>query len=760
MHRYFRLFYLLIISSVLFPSVAFCSEKSQSSKRILLLCSYDAAFPTYPKQMAGLRSILNRADYNIEVEFIDSKRIPGVENLEIFKQNFRFKLSKLAPYDLVIAADDNALKLIEELGDELFPDQPVIFLGVNDRERGLALGKRECVTGVLERPSYQDSIDMMHLAFPQAKEFYVIFDGLPSSLADWNGLLMESEMPEGVTLKPLDLSKMSFDRLYARLAGLTKGDPVLLLSAYLDDEGTALNFERSVSELVGRSVAPIFHLYEHGIGDGLFGGIVVSHFVQAQKAAQIAKRIFNGEAISKIPVVEESPNRYLIDYTKLKEYSLDQDRFSDETVYVNPQWSFWRAYRFWIIFAVCCVIVLLTAVASFFALWRRQRRISCELRESEIRNNTLFENPFAIMLVVFPPTGRIVNSNEAAERFYGYTKKEFQRLSVYDLNVLTKESVVQAMENASKDGGTSVQFQHRMKNGEIRSVEISSGPVLLNKTVHLFSIIKDRTEEIAWECTLLDAKKTAEEANQAKDTFLSMMSHEMRTPLNPIIGFSDMLISTSQDEDRKELLMMIKEAALRLETIIDDVLEFRKLSAGTNQVTNTSFLMSDLIDRLVRLYRMPRNGNRLVVESFSDQRAMALPDGLTLFGPADFLDRIIFNLLCNAFKYTKDGVIYLRIGICKEVEDRVLLLVEVEDTGEGIPEDKLKAIFEPFNQVDSSFSRMYDGVGLGLTICREIADLMGAELTVESEYGKGTRFLIRTWMDRTGVKAESTKVPL
>lgn len=758
MPLFIRYFYFLVFGFVISQSEVDALEISEESKRVLLICSYDAAFPTYPHKIEGLRSVLDKSKYEIDVEFIDSKRIPGAETLELFSEALRYKLARLAPYDLVISADDNALKVLEEKGDAFFPGLPVVFLGVNDTQRGLALGKKVNITGVLERASFQENLDLMHRVYPHARSFYVIYDGMPTSQADWNTLQTECRIPEGVSLKPLDLSELSFEAMQRKLRELSKDDPVLLISAFIDAEGSVLTFDRSVSQIVAHSIAPIFHPYEHGIGDGLLGGMVVSHYAQARSAAQIALRVFEGESIDSIPVIEDSPNRYVIDYEQMLEQGLEKANFPRGTFYVNPHLSFWVVYRFWIIVTLCSAFVLFCIAASFFALWRRQKKISQALRESEMRNGTLFSNPFAAMLVIYPPTGRIVNANEAASEFYGYTKEELKQLTICELNVLSSAEIENSMSHAQKGDGNSFQFQHRLKSGEIRSVEVSSGPVVLNNEQHLFSIIKDRTDEIAWEQTLLKAKEAAEKANEAKDEFLSMMSHEMRTPLNPIIGFSDLLITTAEDEDSREQLSMIKVSALRLQKVIDDVLEFRKLSEKSYQVKNCDFRLSELVSGLLAMYHLPQSGNRLLVEAFEAERALPVSPDLILCGAADFLDHILSNLLGNAFKYTQNGTVYFRAGICSEESDRVQLLIEVEDTGEGIPEEKLKTIFEPFNQVDNSFTRVHEGVGLGLAICLKLADLMGAELTVVSEEGKGACFALRTWIARSKSK-KTEKAP-
>lgn len=735
---------LLVLALALIKWVA--TGQGESSPRILLICSYDPSFPTFESQLAGLRSALEAGRYSLDIEFMDSKRIPGTDTMERFEEALRYKLERLPGYDLVVTAHDNALRLIEVAGDELFPDTPVVFFGVNDEDFGLDMGRRGNVTGILEYESFQETLDLMRAVFPTASSYKVVFDGLPSSQAGWKTLVDDCELPNGVSIEPLDLTKLSFEELYFRLRSLSGEDLVLLIGAYEDSHGTVHTFEETLAGILRSSSVAIFHAYEFGIGQGLLGGKVVSYFDQGRLAGEMAVRILSGEQAEGIPVVERSPNRYLVDSNLLANFRLRKSDFPRETRFVNDEESFWERYRLLVSLISAGGLTLFAVAGSFFWLWLKQKRVSEELRQSEVHNNTLFNNPFAVMLVVDPSTGRIENANLAAIQFYGYTKEELSELTLFELSEGGKGALRSSLARALNSDFQLFSSQHRIKGGELRDVELSAGIVLLRSEKRLFCIVKDRTEAIAHQKALEKAKEDAVRANQVKDTFLSVMSHEMRTPLNPIIGFSDVMISECQREDEREQLEIIHQAGVRLQRIIDNVLMFSRLSAETYEEAGYPFSMQDVLDELRQAQAEFLNGNSVTVEVFREEGDEEYPFNQYLIGPIQFLREIVAQFLENALKYTVDGQVSLRASVRPKEAEKVLLMVEVKDTGVGIPKERLVSVFHPFEQVDGSYSRRFEGVGLGLAICQKMAEHIGATLTVESEVGVGTRFSVEVEM--------------
>jgi PAS domain S-box-containing protein len=239
------------------------------------------------------------------------------------------------------------------------------------------------------------------------------------------------------------------------------------------------------------------------------------------------------------------------------------------------------------------------------------------------------------------------------------------------------------------------------------------------------------------------AKDAAETANQAKSEFLANMSHELRTPLNGVIGFSRLLAeSTELSEADRRRVLLVRGAGEALNSLINDVLDFSKLEAGAVQLEARPFSVGDLI-----------SGALSMVEPQAAEKAVRLrisgDDPGVLVGDDYRLRQVLLNLLSNAVKFTATGSVTARLATrAADSEDRLLLRIEVIDEGVGIAPEKISSLFRRFSQADGSVTRNYGGTGLGLAISRELIELMGGRIGVESEVGQGSTFWFEVELPR------------
>lgn len=349
-------------------------------------------------------------------------------------------------------------------------------------------------------------------------------------------------------------------------------------------------------------------------------------------------------------------------------------------------------------------------------------------------------------LYVQDANGRCIYMNSEAEKLLGWTRDEFIGMPVHDTihqqtptgeRLAAHECPIMLWVYANGEAHLDNQVFVR-KDGSVFPVAVSSkasysGRGELEAIVVAFQDITQRKET---EATLFEAKNAAEQAARVKGDFLANMSHEIRTPMNGIIGMTELALDTELTNEQREYLGLVKSSADSLLNIVNDILDFSKIESGKMDIEFIEFSLEQLLNEITKslAVRAHQKHLELLLHVASD-----VPD--RLLGDPGRLRQVIVNLVGNAIKFTETGEIEVAVHCLEATQnEKVKLHFSVRDTGIGIPHDKFKTIFESFSQADTSTTRKYGGTGLGLTISAQLIKLMGGQLSVESEVGKGSTF--------------------
>lgn len=348
--------------------------------------------------------------------------------------------------------------------------------------------------------------------------------------------------------------------------------------------------------------------------------------------------------------------------------------------------------------------------------------------------------------------------NKSAEKIFGYKAEEVigKNISIIipEADLKEEKDIIEQV----KKGIFIDQYEsiRRTKSGKLINLSISISPIRDNSgnITGISKIAREITEQKRFEEELIEAKKNAErdkklaeEAMEAKQRFLSNMSHEIRTPMNAIIGFTKVVLKSNLDEKQREYLNAIKVSGDALIVLINDILDLAKVEAGKMSFEEIPFKLHESISSMLHLFETKLMQKKVKLIKQYDP---SIAD--VLIGDPVRLHQIILNLVSNAIKFTSQGQIVVMVKLKGETTDTETVEFLVEDTGIGIPEDKLDSIFNNFQQATSDTTRIYGGTGLGLAIVKQLVLSQGGSLHVKSKLNEGSTFSFTLTFKKTEQK--------
>jgi PAS domain S-box-containing protein len=371
-----------------------------------------------------------------------------------------------------------------------------------------------------------------------------------------------------------------------------------------------------------------------------------------------------------------------------------------------------------------------------------RKQIDSILRESEHRFRALVENVPHLPVQGYDADRRVIFWNLASQQFYGYSSEEAMGSQLEDLIIPPpmREAVIQGVRQWI-DNGIPIpagELQLQTKSGAL--VDVFSSHAMLRNTrgeFEMYCVDLDITQRKQEALVLQRTRDAAQTATIAKNEFLANMSHEVRTPLNGIMGLSQLLRTTDLTDEQRGYMDMLDGSARNLLTLINDILDISRIEAGSMAIEQTAFSPAKLLREIGNIYTTTAADKGILLEILP---ADDLPTALT--GDPLRLKQVLINLVGNAIKFTSHGGVTLTVTQLQSTTQAVWLGFDVVDTGIGMSEETLQKVFNAFTQADASTARIHGGSGLGLAICRRLSELMGGSIRAESSPGQGSRFTV------------------
>ncbi|TWT68919.1 CheR family methyltransferase [Crateriforma conspicua] len=362
------------------------------------------------------------------------------------------------------------------------------------------------------------------------------------------------------------------------------------------------------------------------------------------------------------------------------------------------------------------------------------------LREANAKLRVLFDQSYFFTGIV-STDGMLTDINDATLTRYGFGKDEIVGKRLWNLPWWSQQVEVHRLlrqEFHSVLGGQTFHQEFRLfdRSGRPHYIDLVLTPALDEEGEVLFVVLNgsDVTERHEYETSLHDARRMAEQANAAKSEFIANMSHEIRTPMTAILGYADLARQQSDSDELDELLGTIVRNGNFLLDIINDILDLSKIEAGKMEVSREKFSVVHLIEDVRSIMNVRAKEKGLSLDVRYDGK---VPEKIE--SDPRRLKQVLINLVGNAIKFTQEGGVEIAVSHDESGED--LLQIEIEDSGIGMSDEQLQKLFRPFTQGDASVNRQFGGTGLGLTISRRLAGILGGTIKVDSEIEKGSTFV-------------------
>jgi PAS domain S-box-containing protein len=726
-----------------------------SNLRILILHSYHEGFTWTDNVTKGIRSVFTEEAPDVELlfEFMDVKRLYTDEYLHQLREFYRFKYAG-RKIDAIISSDDHALEFLLGVGQDFFPNVPVVFCAVNGYDPARHRSNGRQLTGVVESIDIKATLEIALKLHPKTKEVAVITDQTITGRAlkaSAEKIFRNYEDRVRFTY----LEHLTMEQLWQEVSALPRESIVFAFIFTRDQFGRIWSHEYNLERLATHCKVPIYSVWEFYLGHGITGGMLTSGQMHGEMAARMALRVLRGENASEIPVVLESPNRYMFDDNQLRRFGVKSSSLPKNSIIVNRPFSVYKEYKSLIWGVIAVIVLLLIIVAILVEDIMLRRRTEKALRESEHRHKMVSEliSDYIFRLTV-NDDGKIV-MDLVTENFSTITGRTVEDVQTPDMwaEVIHPDDLEKVMKllETTVSSGQSGELECRsfVKGGQERWIHIFARPQWdeeKQRTTAIFGAVKDitkrkRTED---EIRKLNAEleqrvkqRTAEleAANQELKDFAYVVSHDLKAPLRGISQLGQWLVQDygdAFDEEGEKMIDLLINRVKRMDGLIDGILEYSRIGriVGKNVEINLNRLVKEVIDSIA-----PPDYIQILIES----------DLPVIVGDKTRITEVFQNLIENAFKFMDKPEGKISIDCADEGSCWAFRVV---DNGPGIDPKYHEKIFQIFQTLEPR--DVHESTGVGLALVKKIIEFYGGKIWVESTTGKGSTFSFR--LPKKGVK--------
>ncbi|MFP4106848.1 MAG: ABC transporter substrate binding protein [Phycisphaerae bacterium] len=499
--------------------------------RVLLLHSYHPNFTWSQAVSRGVLSVLDQRKEQVDLvlEFMDSKRIDNPEYFETLREMYLMKYSGLE-LDAIICSDNNALDFLVKYGEQIFPNVPIVFCGVNDLNYDRIANRK--ITGVVEELAIDATVRQAVRFHPGAKNLTVIIDETVTGRALRRKAeeVLDAYRPK---MQTNYISTVSVKELERAVSQLPEDTIIFLFVFNRDRLGQVLGHEESLRLIAESTDRPIYSFWEFYLGNGIVGGKLISGYQQGRSAGEMALSIVHGQSVDQMPVLGDSPNRWMFDYRQLQKHDIQEEHLPAGAVVRGKSVSFYERYGYYIWVIAAAVAALVALNLAMIANILRRRRAERALAESERHLRGIFESAENVAFVEARRKGDgyvITDFSPGAEHIFGYTKEEILGDSprkLVDESQMDHDQLVQEL--VAADGVVQLEVSCKRKNGETFPGLFSGGLVGREYGLDLaIAFVVDITQRKAFEREMRIQRDFAQRLIDTAQTIVVLLDSDFR----------------------------------------------------------------------------------------------------------------------------------------------------------------------------------------------------------------------------------------